>query len=153
MCYVIVPPPSLRRSIPQAADALHRNCFDCVMAEAGLELHVYRNAAEGDLQKVLMWLQVSRAAAVDARCLEAGGSCLLHAASVGGQFHIVSELLERGASVDARNSDGGTALMEACLGSHHTTALLLLRPTILRHIAALLLLHLLLIRSTHPIVR
>ena len=122
-----MPPPS-NASLHSASDApsgrvCKRNCFDCVMAEAGLELHVYRSAAEGDLPKVRKWL---RAAAVDARCLEAGGSCLLHAASVGGRLHVVSELLEQGASVDARNSDGGTALMEACLCSHHTTALLLL---------------------------
>ena len=92
---------------------------------AALPFAIYQAAAQGGWQKVDKWLR-RRSAHVDARCLEAAGSSLLHAAAVAGQVATVLELIKRGASVDVQNDEGGTALMEACMAGHQQIVLHLL---------------------------
>ena len=106
----------------QRMDAMAR--WDAQMS-AHLPLAVYQAAAQGDCQKIDKWLR-RKGAHVDARCLEAAGSCLLHAAAVAGQGAMVLELIRRGASVDVQNDEGGTTLMEACMAGHKQIVLDLL---------------------------
>lgn len=92
---------------------------------AALPLAIYQAAAQGGCQKIDRWLR-RKGAHIDARCLEAAGSCLLHAAAVAGQVAMVLELIRRRASVDVQNDEGGTALMEACMAGHQQIVLDLL---------------------------
>ena len=92
---------------------------------AALPLAIYQAAAQGGWQKIDKWLR-RKGAHIDARCLEAAGSCLLHAAAVAGQGTTVLELIRRDASVDVQNDEGGTALMEACMAGHQQIVLDLL---------------------------
>jgi ankyrin repeat protein len=79
---------------------------------------VWRAADGGDAQAVAAWL--NEGGGVDARCAEQNGVTLLIAAAFGGQEAMVRMLLQRGASVNLRNSGGSTALMGAALLGHTT---------------------------------
>ena len=79
-------------------------------------------AFQGDARAVAAWLDEGGSA--DARCAKRDDVTLLFAAAIGGQEAMVRMLLQRGASVDLRNSVGdtvgGTALMVAA-GLGNTT--------------------------------
>ena len=66
---------------------------------------------EGDAQAVAAWLD--EGGGVDAHCAEHKGVTLLIAAANGEHEAMVRMLLQRGASVNLRDSHGGTALMSA----------------------------------------
>ena len=78
----------------------------------------FRAASEGDAHAVAAWLD--EGGRVDARCAEHHDETLLMVAALGGQEAMVRMLLRRGASVNLRNSDGGTALMDAAINGHTT---------------------------------
>jgi ankyrin repeat protein len=73
----------------------------------------------GEEQAVAAWLD-REGGGVDARCAEHGDATLLMGAACVGQEAMVRTLLQRGASVNLRNSCGSTVLMGAA-GLGHTT--------------------------------
>ena len=89
-----------------------------MQAEVGLPVAMSNAANEGDAQVVTAWLD--EGGRVDARCAEHHDETLLMVAALGGQKAVVRMLLQRGASVNVRNSYGGTALMGAA-GNGRTT--------------------------------
>ena len=65
----------------------------------------------GEVKKVRNWLL--RGESVDAQCTGLTGYSLLHAAAVYERCQLVTELIDRGATVDLRSDEGSTALMAA----------------------------------------
>ena len=97
--------------------------------ETGLPHVVLCAAHEGSAHAVVAWLD--EGGGVDARCAEHDDrdTTLLMAAADGGHEAIVRMLLQRGASVNLRNSvasGGGTALMYAAVNGNTTIAQALL---------------------------
>ena len=86
--------------------------------EVGLPEVLLRMATQGGVQAVAAWLD--EGGGVDARCAEHKDVTLLMSAAWGGQKAIVRMLLQRGASVNLRDSKGTTALMRAAADGHTT---------------------------------
>ena len=85
---------------------------------------MYYSVVDGDAQSVTAWLD--EGGGVDARCAEREGVTLLIMAAAGGQEAMVRMLLQRGASVNLRDSIGITALMHAAVNGHATIVQVLL---------------------------
>eukprot|EP00964_Phaeocystis_antarctica_P025301 scaffold14209_cov66-Phaeocystis_antarctica.AAC.1 len=81
-------------------------------------------AYEGGAQAVAAWLD--EGGGVDSRCTEHQDRTLLMLAAAGGQEAMVRMLLQRGASVNLQDTNGGTALMDAAGNGHTTTVQVLL---------------------------
>ena len=86
--------------------------------EAGLPEAPFGASHVGDEQAVAAWLD--EGGGVDARCAEHDDATLLMAAAAGGQEAMVRMLLQRGASVNLRNSFGSPALTHAAANGHTT---------------------------------
>ena len=83
---------------------------------------VFEAARRGEQKKVIKWL---RKGSVDARRADTGDT-LLHAAVVHRHPDLMRELVKKGATIDAQNTDGGTPLIMASqLGARHEAELLL----------------------------
>ena len=101
------------------------------VSSTSLPIEIFESAEKGELQKVVEWLREGGRA--DAKTSDpignnqAATTSLLHAAAANGHLEMVTELLERGASVDLEDSLGYTSLTNAAYQGHLSVLLLLLQ--------------------------
>ena len=102
-----------------------------VSSAASLPIEIFESAEKGELQKVVEWLHEGGLAdahtAVPVDNNQTATATLLHAAAANGHLEMVTELLERGASVDLEDEYSFTALMNAAYLGHLSILHLLLQ--------------------------
>jgi len=101
-----------------------------VSTAASLPIEIFESAENGELQKVVGWLREGGLAdahtSVSIDNNQTATTTLLHAAAANDHLEMVTQLLERGASVDLEDGLGYTALMSAAYRGHLSILLFLL---------------------------